>query len=209
MAKNLKEIEAQTQCVYQDKAKAYDESRNRDLFEKGYLEKFLALQKGSPSILDLGCGSGEPIARFFIESGLKVRGIDYSEPMLEIARKRFPHQEWTFGDMRNFNPSDFGGEGSYSGIVSWGSFFHLNQQEQREALPKICSLLRKDGILLMTVGHEEGEVTGIVEGRDVYHSSLSQQEYQRILEESFCEVLEFNLRDANCNFFSVFLARKS
>lgn len=47
----------------------------------------LAEWKPSQTVLDLGCGSGI-ICRVFARMGAKVTGLDYSEPMLEKARKR-------------------------------------------------------------------------------------------------------------------------
>lgn len=44
-------------------------------------------------IVDLGCGSGLS-AREFVNVGYRVLGIDISEAMLEIARKRVPNAEF-------------------------------------------------------------------------------------------------------------------
>jgi ubiquinone/menaquinone biosynthesis C-methylase UbiE len=41
---------------------------------------------GSP-VLDLGCGTGRPIAQFLIDHGLQVTGVDQSVNMLEWACK--------------------------------------------------------------------------------------------------------------------------
>jgi SAM-dependent methyltransferase len=49
------------------------------------------LQEGL--IVDLGCGSGL-CAREFVNSGYQVLGIDISEAMLKIARKRVPNAEF-------------------------------------------------------------------------------------------------------------------
>ena len=39
--------------------------------------RFAALIPSGGTILDIGCGSGEPIARHLIETGHAVTGIDY------------------------------------------------------------------------------------------------------------------------------------
>ena len=203
ISKDLKPIDEQTQSVYEENAACYDENRAKGLFEKGYLDKFLSLLKGRKKVLDLGCGAGDPIARYLIENGCLVTGTDYADSMLSICKERFPDHEWIKADMREIKLED-----SFNGIISWGAFFHLSQDQQRASLPKVCDLLQPEGILLMTVGHEEGEVTGTVAGQKVYHSSLSKIEYETILEDCGLEVLEFNLQDANCQFFSVFIAKK-
>lgn len=200
---NFKEIEEQTQKIYEDYAEEYDEKRNRDLFEKSYLDKMISFLGEGTSVLDLGCGAGEPIARYLIEKGLNVTGLDYSHKMLSLCKERFPKHQWIYGDMR-----DLKGERSYDAIISWGAFFHLTIDQQRDALPKICNLLKPNGILLVTVGHGEGEVTGTVAGQKVYHASLSKEEYERVLRENNLEIIEFNLQDPECHGFSVLLGRK-
>lgn len=203
MDHDLKTIEENTQNVYEEYALQYDEERGRSLIEKSYLDKFIKRLSPNGYILDLGCGAGEPIARYIIENGFQVMGVDYSEPMLNICRQRFPGETWEFLDMRNYRL-----EGPFSGIVSWGAFFHLNKKEQRKNLPMICHSIEKKGVLLLTVGHEEGEVTGEVAGQKVFHSSLSQKEYEDILEQCDVEIIEFNLQDPQCHGFSVILGQK-
>lgn len=200
---NFKDIEEQTQKVYESYAEEYDEKRNRDLFEKSYLDKVISHLTEGASVLDLGCGAGEPIARYLIEKGVNVTGLDYSHKMLSLCKERFPDHQWIFGDMRNLEVEDF-----FEAIISWGAFFHLTIDQQRDSLPKVCNLLKSNGVLLITVGHDEGEVTGTVAGQKVYHASLSKEEYERILEKCNLEVLEFNFQDPKCHGFSVLLGKK-
>ena len=70
------------------------------------VEKLANWQDGE-SVLDLGAGSGI-ICRLFAAKGAKVTGLDYSELMLEKARKRsenkgFKHQvEYAYIDLMDF-----------------------------------------------------------------------------------------------------------
>jgi len=58
----------------------FDEHRSKDLtkeqFYLNYIENHLPPEG---TILDIGCGTGEPIAKYFIEKGYKVTGIDASK----------------------------------------------------------------------------------------------------------------------------------
>jgi 2-polyprenyl-3-methyl-5-hydroxy-6-metoxy-1,4-benzoquinol methylase len=58
--------------LYQRHAQDWDKDRGRSLFERPWLEQFLKLVPPGGSILDIGCGSSEPIARFLIEQGYEV-----------------------------------------------------------------------------------------------------------------------------------------
>lgn len=200
---NFKDIESGTQEVYQENAVRYDQERGKSLIEKKYLDLFLKYLPYTKTVLDLGCGSGEPIARYLIDKGCYITGADYSEAMLDICRERFPDHDWVYTDMRDLQLNE-----TYYGIISWGAFFHLNQEQQRKCLPQLCDHLHASGILMISVGHEDGEVSGTVAGKTVYHSSLSKEEYVQILKKNRMEILTFNLQDPDCQGFSVFIARK-
>ena len=52
--------------LYQRHADDWGRDRGRSLVEKEWLDRFFALLPLKPAVLDVGCGAGEPIARFFI-----------------------------------------------------------------------------------------------------------------------------------------------
>src|SRR5690349_25147423 len=86
--------------LYQRKAADWIESRARTgslekrWFERPWLDRFRALLPPTSSILDLGCGSAEPMAAYLISLGHPVTGVDSSPAMIDACRIRFPEQEW-------------------------------------------------------------------------------------------------------------------
>ena len=46
-------------------------------------------QKGTPTVLDLGFGTGVLTARLY-EAGCRVYGQDFSQRMIELAREKMP-----------------------------------------------------------------------------------------------------------------------
>ena len=200
---DLSKLASRTRDVYQRNAARFDAERSRILFERPWLDRFASLLPEKATILDVGCGAGEPIASYFLGLGLRVTGIDFSERMIEIARERFPAARWSTVDMRQM---DLGTR--FDGIVSWHAFFHLTPAEQRSTLPRFAEHLRDGGALLLTVGHEESEISGTVGGEPVYHASLSPSEYRRILAEHRLEIVDFVLEDPTCGHATVLLARK-
>jgi 2-polyprenyl-3-methyl-5-hydroxy-6-metoxy-1,4-benzoquinol methylase len=80
--------------LYQRHAQAYDRLRGRSLFEKSWLDAFSALLPAGGTVLDLGCGMGEPIARHLIERGFDVTGIDSSPPLIAMCERRYPQGTW-------------------------------------------------------------------------------------------------------------------
>jgi ubiquinone/menaquinone biosynthesis C-methylase UbiE len=119
-----------TRAAYEAEAQGFDRARNRRLVERRWLERFLALAPAGAPVLDIGCGAGDPIARFLIEAGRVVVGVDFAEAMLAIARARFPEAEWVRADMRGL---DLGRR--FGGVVAWDSFFHLTREDQRAMFP--------------------------------------------------------------------------
>lgn len=200
----LESIHSQTIQVYERHAKAWDQHRPHVFFEQYWLDKFIRLLPANGQVLDVGCGGGKPIAEYFIKQGFQLTGIDAAIKMLEIAKPRFPQATWINMDMRELNLTT-----KFDGIVSWDGFFHLNQQEQRQVLTLFAGHLSPDGALLLTIGHEAGEVTGNVEGEEVYHSSLAASEYQSILYTLGFNEIEIVLEDESCGSHSILLAKRA
>lgn len=76
--------------LYQRRAHDWDRERGRGLFERPWLDRFATLLPPGGSVIDIGCGAGEPIARHFIEQGFAVTGIDGAPAMIALCRTRFP-----------------------------------------------------------------------------------------------------------------------
>ncbi|THH39092.1 class I SAM-dependent methyltransferase [Aliishimia ponticola] len=203
MADHFPDLAAKTQAIYEAEAERFDQDRSRRLFEARWLVRFSdGLPRGG-QVLDLGCGSGEPISAWLIAEGFALTGMDFAPAMLEIARARWPQAEWLPGDMRTLDLAS-----RYDGIVAWNSFFHLTRDEQRACLPRLARHLAPGGHLLVTVGDSDGETTGRVGEFEVYHASLSLAEYASILEANGLRVTGFMARDPDCTGHSVLLARK-
>src|SRR5258705_8315345 len=87
--------------LYQRKAQDWIESRARTrLLEKPWLDRFRALLPAVAPVLDIGCGSAQPMAAYLIELGYPVVGVDSSPAMIDVCRRHFPEQEWIVADMR-------------------------------------------------------------------------------------------------------------
>lgn len=199
----LRHLATRTQAVYERQAARFDAERPRGLHERAWLDRFLALVRPGGLILDLGCGAGEPIAAHLAAQGRRVIGVDAAEAMLAIARNRHPEGDWRLGDMRTLDLAE-----RVDGLLAWNSFFHLTRDEQRAVLPRLVAHLRPGGALMLTVGPEDGEVTGHVGGEPIYHASLSPEEYRTRLADLGVEVIRFVAEDPDCDGQTVLLARR-
>jgi len=183
---------------------AYDyvaDRRSVDWNENAWLDRFSALLSEGASILDIGCGSGEPIARYLIDQGFAVHGVDSSATMIAICRGRFPQRSWRVADMRALAL-----EHTFDGLLAWDSFFHLAHDDQRRMFPIFKRHASPGAALMFTSGGAHGEAIGSYHGEPLYHASLAPEEYRTLLESTGFRVVA-HLEDPNCGGHTIWLAQ--
>ncbi|NMG65870.1 methyltransferase domain-containing protein [Azoarcus indigens] len=172
--------------------------------ELGWLQRFTALLPPNASVLDIGCGTGQPIARWLLEQGHAVTGVDSSPAMLGYCRSRLPQGEWLAGDMRRLAL-----ERRFHGLIAWDSFFHLTADDQRAMFPRFRAHALPGAALLFTSGPGAGEAIGEFEGEPLYHASLAPEEYRTLLAENGFTVLAHRSEDPDCGQHTVWLAQQA
>src|SRR3989339_606134 len=84
-------------------AKFYDSVMGDRMMERMAIEKLIKRHKPfAKSILELGCGTGI-FLKYFFDRGYDVAGIDLSEKMLAVARRRIPDADLFIQDMTKFS----------------------------------------------------------------------------------------------------------
>jgi len=190
--------------IYEKLAGAWVEARLREasLYERRWLDRFCAFLPPGGSVLDIGCGAGEPIARYFRDLGYAVTGVDSSPAMIAMFRARLPDQEAIVADMRRLCLP-----GNFNGILAWDSFFHLNHTDQRRMFSIFRAHAAPGAPLMFTSGPEHGEAIGRLEGEPLYHASLDATEYRRLLENEGFSVVANVKDDKTCRGRTVWLAQ--
>lgn len=188
--------------LYERHARDFDQDRSRKLQEKAWLDRFLAHVRPSGVVLDIGCGMAEPIARYILDAGFRVVGVDSSRSMIEMCRARFPGSEWIIADMRELRL-----ERRFDGLLAWDSFFHLYMDDQRRMFPRFAAHAGPGAPLMFTSGPAYGEAIGSYRGEPLYHGSLDPADYQRLLVENGFSVLAHSANDPDCGGHTVWLAR--
>ncbi|KAK2751066.1 hypothetical protein FQN57_000141 [Myotisia sp. PD_48] len=94
-------------------------------------------------VLDVGCGTGQPATEALTAAGCEVTGIDLSNKMVELCRKRYPG---TFikADMTRYYP-----EQKFDAIFAVFSLFHVSHRQCYSLLFKFSEWLRQDGLLFI------------------------------------------------------------
>lgn len=189
--------------LYQRYARIWAQSRGKQLFERAWLDRFCALLPTDASILDIGCGSGEPIARYLIRQGYKVTGVDAAPQMIAMCNAQFPDGDWRVADMRTLSL-----DREFNGILAWDSFFHLRHRDQRRMFSIFQKLAARSAALMFTSGPSHSEVIGTLEGEPLYHASLDPSEYRALLNEHGFGVVKHAIEDQDCNRHTVWLAQR-
>lgn len=190
--------------LYERHADTWDHARGNELIiETCWLTCFQAHVPSGGRVLDIGCGSGQPIAGHLIDNGFAVTGVDSSPTLIAKCRRRFPRHEWIVGDMRVLSLKR-----RYQGIIVWDSFFHLPHDAQRAMFSVFHDHAAPGAAVLLTTGFEHGEAIGCFQGERLYHASLSTVEYRKLFSDNGFNVIAHRIEDPDCGNHTVWLAQR-
>jgi 2-polyprenyl-3-methyl-5-hydroxy-6-metoxy-1,4-benzoquinol methylase len=135
-------------------------------------------------ILDIGCGTGYPIAKYFADNGFIVTGIDISENLLQkAAAQKITNATFYVCDFFNYKPIE-----KYDGIIAFDSFFHFEKEKQNEIYAIVSAWMEKGAYLLFTHGNIDGEIAGEMFGETFYYGSLKTEDVHKLLKENGIEI---------------------
>lgn len=176
---------------YERHGSAWDADRRAARWtDKAYIETFLNYLPADASVLDLGCGGGDPVALHLTAKGIRVTGVDSSPTLLSFCRTRMPEQQWVHADMRSLALGRH-----FEGILAWDSFFHLSYDDQRMMFGVFASHAKPGSILMFNAGPSRGEAIGSYRGDPLYHASLDPSDYDTLLVSNGFELLEHRADD--------------
>ena len=189
--------------IYRRHAAAWSRARGTSLDEKPWIDRFGSLLPALGNVLDLGCGSGEPIATYLHRQGFWIVGADSAPEMIAVFRSNLPEERAIVHDMRNLRLNE-----TFSGILAWDSFFHLPREDQRAMFKLFREHSEPLTALMFTSGDEEGEAIGEFANEPLYHASLDASEYRHLLGESGFFVVAHLAEDERCGGRTIWLAQR-
>jgi ubiquinone/menaquinone biosynthesis C-methylase UbiE len=119
---------------------------------KHELDNFVKHLPKQSTILDMGCGSGL-VAKFLMDRGIKVIGIDVSRNMVNLARKSAPAAKFYKIDMTRMRFAD----NEFDGVVALYSIIHVPRTHHARIFKEINRITKSDGIVLLSVGGSDLE----------------------------------------------------
>lgn len=103
--------------------------------------------KNEAKILDIGFGTGILTKRLY-DDGYEIWGIDFSQKMIEISRRKMPEAKLIQYDFVNGIPEELESE-KFDFIISTYAIHHLNETEKVKFLTKLLNLLNSKGMILI------------------------------------------------------------
>ncbi len=148
-----------TKKVYNKHAKSYHKKiKSKDNIWHKYIEKpaMVSLIKKDiklKKVLDLGCGSGPFVKKLYCLGAKKVKGIDLSEGLIEIAKKENPKADFVVGDAKKTRYKNK----EFDLIVS--SLMVHYFKDLRPLFKETSRILNKKGLFVFSMHHPVMEVS--------------------------------------------------
>ena len=162
--------------------------------EEEYLTLLLAAAARGSTVLDLGCGTGTPIAEWIAARGHRIVGVDGSAAMLAIARKRLPAHRWVHALIEEVEFDEL-----FAAAVCWDALFHLPARHFAPVIRKLHRWLAPGGRLLVSSGgsaeEDGGGFVDTMYGHEFSYDSLSPGRMVEAIEAVGFEVVRAEMCD--------------
>ena len=151
-------------------AETYDDRQILPISDR--FKEFIRSLPTNGCILDLGCGTGIPYARFMVDNGFKVTGIDISEDMVRVASRNVPEAHFLQMSMTDISFKD-----EFDGAISSFSMLLLSPEMFIETAKRIQMALRTGGLFYLSLNEPSNSNDDPDE--DVYVNIMGQDMYSR------------------------------
>lgn len=142
------------------------------------LDEFIRLLPEKAKVLDVGCGTGVPVATLLADSGFDVIGVDFSGNMLKLARRNVPNAKFYKKDM---NKLDFEDD-SFDGLTAFYSIIHVPREKHLSLFRSFHRILKTGGIMLICLGSDEWEATDDYYGVEMFWSHYDPRRSLQLVE---------------------------
>lgn len=148
------------------------------------------------AVLDLGCGSGVPIACELSRLGFSVAGIDASPTLIAEFHRQIPGALWACEAVED---STFFGR-KFDAILAVGLVFLLPEDAQQTVIGKVGDALEVDGSFLFTAPRQACEWVDVMTGQR--SASLGARQYEAVLLRAGLVVIESYVDEGENHYFA-------
>lgn len=107
----------------------------------------IVLSKEKPSVLDLGFGTAVLTEKLY-QRGCRITGVDFSQSMIQEAKRKMPQANLILGDFTSGIPKDLH-KMRYDFILGTYSIHHVQKQNQLAFLRSLSGYLAEGGKILI------------------------------------------------------------
>ena len=129
----------------------YQEKKQSEILGKFY-NCYAQVGTKHPKILDLGCGAGYD-SKILAHMGARMVGLDVSENLVKIAKKKVVNCKFFVGDMTE----KYSKVGKFDGILCLASIMHVNATKMKQTFENMIEVLNKGGLLLISSADGNGK----------------------------------------------------
>ncbi|WP_370950281.1 class I SAM-dependent methyltransferase [Amycolatopsis sp. cg5] len=156
--------------LFDDIGAGYEEAFGRPPVVDRAVRELLDRLPPAARVLDIGSGTGRPVAHDLASAGCRVTGIDVSGVMVEIARSQVPSAEFVHADVRAWDSP----EASWDAVCAFFPFLQMSRADTGSVLANIARWLVPGGHLsLVTVPADVEDLTVDFLGRSVQLTSFT------------------------------------
>ncbi|MGY6652589.1 class I SAM-dependent DNA methyltransferase [Amycolatopsis sp. TRM77291] len=139
----------------------------------------------SSRVLDLGSGTGRPVAEELSAAGHRVTGLDVSPVMVELAREQVPAATFVHADVRDWTSPP----GSWEAVCAFFPFLQMPRKDTEAVLADIARWLVPGGLFaLVTVPRDAEDAPAEFFGRTFRVTSFAPDDLVRRVEAAGMEV---------------------
>lgn len=150
--------------LFDDIGAGYEEAFGRRPVIDTAIRQLVERLPSGARVLDIGSGTGRPVAHDLAEAGCRVTGVDVSGVMVGIARSQVPSAEFVHADIRDWTSP----EASWDAVCVFFSFLQMSRAETESVLANIARWLVPGGYLsIMTVPLDVEELEIVFLGHPV------------------------------------------
>jgi SAM-dependent methyltransferase len=164
----------------------YEEAFGRPPVVDKAVRQLLGWLPSRARVLDIGSGTGRPVAQDLTEAGCRVTGLDMSAVMVELARVQVPAATFLQVDVREWtSPPE-----SWDAVCAFFPFLQMSRAETESVLADIAGWLVPGGYLSMvTVPLDAEDVPVDFLGHPVHITSFAPDDLVSRVESAGLEVI--------------------
>jgi SAM-dependent methyltransferase len=147
------------------------------------------------TIVDIGCGSGVPIAEALVAEGFALFAIDAAPTLLAAFRRRFPEVPTACEAAQH---SAFFGR-RFDAAIAIGLLFLLAEADQAQLIARVATALEPGGRFLFSAPREPCEWPDLLTGR--LSRSLGEDIYARLLQGAGLRLLGSQVDEGGNHYF--------